>query len=158
MIRLTNLADYAVVLMCQFPADPDFRASAVGLSEQTKLPLPAVSKVLNQLSNAGFLNSHRGLKGGFTLAKTADDISVADIIEAVDGPISLTNCIEDEESDCSVENMCVMRPHWQLINQAVRGALDTIRLSEINMEASGPMLAARLEALSASALGTKATG
>ena len=149
MIRLTNLADYAVVLMCQFPSDAGYRVSAVDLAEKTELPVPSVSKILNALARADLLVSHRGLKGGFSLSRAAVDISVAEIIEAVDGPISLTHCVDSDHSDCSVESVCAMRPHWQTINQAVRGALDGIRLSDINMQAAGTALAQQLEAKSA---------
>ena len=128
MIRLTNLADYAVVLMTCFPEDRDFRANATVLAEKTSLPVPSVAKILNSLSKAGVLESHRGLKGGFTLARSADEITVADIIEAVDGPISLTHCVEDGGTDCMVLDTCGMKSNWQLINNAVKGALEGIRL------------------------------
>ncbi len=152
MIRLTNLADYAVVLMCQFPSDADYKASAVDLAEATELPVPSVAKILNALARAGLLASHRGLKGGFSLNRQAVDITVADIIEAVDGPISLTHCVDTDHSDCSVETVCAMKSHWQTINGAVRGALDSILLADINMQSSGLMAAQQLEKKSAEAL------
>lgn len=131
MIKLTNLADYAVVLMCHLAQEPQQLSSAVGLARMSNVPVPTVSKVLGALSRAGILRSQRGLKGGFFLGRPADDISVADIIEAVDGPIALTNCIDDAPGDCSLEDLCTMKPHWQAINLAVRGALSGISLAEI---------------------------
>lgn len=151
MIRLTNLADYAVVLMTCFPDDQEFRANATELAEQTGLPVPSVAKILNSLSKAGILVSHRGLKGGFTLASSPEDITVADIIQAVDGPISLTHCVEAKDCDCMVLETCGMKSNWQLINNAVKGALDGIRLADINAGASAPALAERLEQVSAQA-------
>ena len=130
MIKLTNLADYAVILMCEM-ARKEERISAQDLSLQSGLPVPTVSKILNCLGRAELLKSHRGLKGGFALAKNADEISVADIIEAVDGPISLTHCTDGEKSCCNVDDICHMRPHWHVINSTVRTALDDVKLSSI---------------------------
>lgn len=132
MIRLTNLADYAVVLMCYLAHAPRKVRSAVALSRVSGIPVPTVSKILGALSRAELLRSQRGLGGGFTLGRPAEVISVADIIEAVDGPIALTNCIENSPGDCDLEALCSMRPHWQKINFAVKGALEDISLSEIS--------------------------
>lgn len=148
MIRLTNLADYAVVLMACFPSDLSYRVSANELADQAGLPVPSVAKILNCLSKAGVLISHRGLKGGFALSRSPEEITIADIIEAVDGPISLTNCVDEKESDCMVLNTCGMKSHWQLINGAIRDALAGIRLNDINAEASAPMVAQRLAEMS----------
>jgi len=130
MIRLTNLADYAVVLMGQL-ARRDRRANATELAEETGLPVPTVSKILGAMSRAGLLASHRGLKGGFTLARPASEVTVADVIEAVDGPIALVHCIENAPGDCDYEPICNMRPHWQVINAAVRDGLARITLADI---------------------------
>lgn len=131
MIKLTNLADYAVLLMCHLAQEPQKLSSAVGLAGISQVPVPTVSKILGALSRAGVLRSQRGLKGGFYLARPADDISVADIVEAVDGPIALTNCIDDTPGDCTLESLCMMKPHWQTINLAVKDALTEVSLAEI---------------------------
>lgn len=144
MIKLTNLADYAVVLMCHLAQESEALNSAVDLAEMSHVPVPTVSKILGALSRAGVLRSQRGLKGGFFLARAAEDISVADIIEAVDGPIALTNCIEDGPGDCNLETLCRMKPHWQTINLAVKDALSNVTLAEI---AAPPITAQRLEQL-----------
>lgn len=130
MIRLTNLADYAVVLMGHL-ARKDVRANASDLGSETGLPVPTVSKILGAMSRAGILVSHRGLKGGFSLARPASEISVADIIEAVDGPIALVHCVENAPGDCNLEPVCAMRVHWQVINSAVRDALGGVMLADI---------------------------
>ena len=128
MIRLTNLADYAVVLMWTMGSRPEEWHSAQKLAQETSIPLPTVSKILNALARANLLISHRGLKGGFELAKGAGDVTVADIIEAVDGPIALTNCVNHTTGDCSIEHLCAFRPHWQTINSAIRTSLAGITL------------------------------
>ena len=145
MIRLTNLADYAVVLMCEM-SHADTRLSAQDLSGATSIPAPTVAKILNALGKGRLLTSHRGLKGGFSLSRPAPDISVADIIEAIDGPISLTHCAETGTSDCCFDDICQMRPRWQLINNAVRGALVDVRLSDISAPDSVQDLSARFSA------------
>ncbi len=130
MIRLTNLADYGVVLMGEL-ADSRTRLSATDLAARTGLPSPTVAKILNLLARAALIVSHRGLKGGFALARGADAISVADIIEAIDGPIALTNCIDQKDGQCDFDQICRMRGRWQKINTAVRGALDDVTLAEL---------------------------
>ncbi|NVJ99043.1 MAG: SUF system Fe-S cluster assembly regulator [Alphaproteobacteria bacterium] len=144
-MRLTNLADYAVVLMCEM-SHADNRLSAQDLAASTSIPSPTVAKILNALGKSGLLKSHRGLKGGFALGRPADEISVADIIEAIDGPISLTHCADTGESDCCYDDICQMRPRWQLINNAVRGALVDVKLSAISAPESVQDLSARFEA------------
>jgi len=146
MIRLTNLADYAVVLMGHL-ARRDRRANANELAEETGLPVPTVSKILGAMSRAALLASHRGLKGGFTLARPACEISVADVIEAVDGPIALVHCIENAPGDCDYEPICTMRTHWQVINAAVRDGLERITLADI--AGDSPPAAALAEAAAA---------
>lgn len=130
MIRLTNLADYAVVLMGHL-ARRDRRGNASELAEETGLPVPTVSKILGAMSRAKLLASHRGLKGGFTLARPAGEITIADVIEAVDGPIALVHCIENAPGDCDYEPICTMRTHWQVINAAVKDGLERVTLADI---------------------------
>lgn len=150
MIRLTNLADYAVVLMCEVAGAPD-RVSAQGLSASTGIPVPTVSKILNALGRGELLVSHRGLKGGFALARDVADITVADIVEAIDGPIALTHCTEPEDNTCSYTEICFMRPKWQVINGAVRSALEDVTLASLITPMTGEELAAQFEAQAAAA-------
>ncbi len=130
MIRLTNLADYAVVLMCEMTVT-DSRLSAQDLSASTNIPVPTVAKILNMLAKANLLESRRGLKGGFALSAKTTEISVANIIEAIDGPISLTHCAEDGTADCGYDDICQMRPRWQVVNTAVRNALEDVSLQSL---------------------------
>ncbi|MDG6079457.1 SUF system Fe-S cluster assembly regulator [Erythrobacter litoralis] len=132
-MRLSNLADYAVVVMCQAARHcGGGRVSAGELAEETHLPAPTVQKLVSRLTGAGLLRSVRGAGGGLQLARPAAAITLADIIEAVEGPIALTNCVEGGE--CSVDAECRVRPHWPQVNQALRGALAGISLASLARE------------------------
>lgn len=129
-MRLSNLADYAVITMCQAAEHcGDGRVSAAELARETGLPVPTVQKLVSKLTAAGLLRSVRGANGGLQLARPAAAITVADIVEAVEGPIALTVCIEAGE--CDFEHGCTMKPHWPIINNALRGALAGIPLTEL---------------------------
>lgn len=130
MIKLSNLADYAVVLMSTIAARPDENFTAASLNEDTKVPLPTVSKILGKMAKANLLISHRGVGGGFSLNKEKE-ISIADIIEAVDGPVQLTNCLSEEEETCDYVPVCSTRGKWDEINKAVYEALNNVPLSEM---------------------------
>lgn len=110
--------------------DPE-TLNAADVSGLTGVPQATASKVMGRLARAGLLESHRGIGGGFALARPASEICVADIIEAVDGPIALTNCIEHAPGECSLTSICGMRPHWQVMNTAVRQALEGVTLAQL---------------------------
>jgi FeS assembly SUF system regulator len=129
-MRLSNLADYAVVTMSAAARHcGGGRTSATELAEETGLPLPTVQKLVSILGKAGLLRSVRGAGGGLQLARPAAAITVADIVEAVEGPIALTQCVEGQ--DCAVDHACSVKPHWPVINQALRGALAGIPLTQL---------------------------
>ena len=132
-MRLSNLADYAVVAMCAVSRHcGGGRTNAAAIAAETGLPVPTVQKLVSKLSKAGLLRSTRGVGGGLQLARPAAAISVADIVEAVEGPIALTACIDSQ--DCAVEAGCSVKPHWPLINDALRGALADIPLTQLVSE------------------------
>ena len=132
-MRLSNLADYAVVTMSAAARHcGGKRISATELAAETGLPVPTVQKLVSRLSAAGLLRSTRGTGGGLQLARPAAAISLADIVEAVEGPIALTACVDGH--DCAVDHTCSVRPHWPLINTALRGALADIPLTRLSME------------------------
>ena len=131
MLRMTKQADYGIVLLSHMAVSPERRFAAPELASATQLPQPTVSKVLKMLSRGGVLDSHRGVKGGYSLAEAPDQISVAQLIEVLDGPIAFTECIEDAPGECSQEAFCHLRGNWQRINRAVRDALEGISLSEL---------------------------
>jgi len=131
-MRLSNLADYAVVTMCAAARHcGSSRVSAGDLAAETGLPVPTVQKLVSLLARGGLINSVRGSGGGITLARPAAAISLADIVEAVEGPIALTSCVEDGRHDCALEANCHVRPHWGAVNEALRGALADVPLARL---------------------------
>lgn len=131
MIRMTKQADYGIVLMTRMAGEPARKFNATELANGLQLPLPTVSKILKILGRADLLESHRGVKGGYCLARETEEITVADIISALDGPIAITECIDDSPGECSQESICAVRGNWQRINQAIRHALENITLAEM---------------------------
>jgi len=131
-MRLSSMADYAVVTMCAAARHCGMtRISAGELAVETGLPLPTVQKLVSLLSRAGLLRSVRGAGGGFKLARPAAAITLADIVEAVEGPIALTACVEQSKHDCALEPCCNVRPHWGVVNETLRGALAGVPLTQL---------------------------
>ncbi|QUL37236.1 SUF system Fe-S cluster assembly regulator [Erythrobacter sp. JK5] len=129
-MRLSNLADYAVITMVQAATHcGDGRVSAAELASETGLPVPTVQRLVSKLTAAGLLRSVRGAGGGLQLGRPAAAITVADIVEAVEGPITLTACIEHGE--CDFETGCTMKPHWPIINRKLRSALAEVTLDQL---------------------------
>ena len=129
-MRLSNLADYAVITMCQAATHcGDGRVSAAELASETGLPVPTVQRLVSKLTAAGLLRSVRGAGGGLQLGRPAAAITVADIVEAVEGPIGLTACVDNAQ--CDYEDGCSMKPHWPIINERLRGALAGITLEHL---------------------------
>lgn len=132
MIRIGRLTDYGIVLMTHVAGNLDTDHSASEIAADTRLPLPTVSKLLRRLARGGLLVSHRGAKGGYSLARPPQEVSVAAIISAIEGPVALTLCTTIEHSgDCAFEPRCPVRGHWQKINRAVRSALEDVTLADI---------------------------
>jgi FeS assembly SUF system regulator len=131
-MRLSSLADYAVVMMSAAARHGcGARLSATLLAEETGVPLPTAQKLMQKLAGAGLLSSLRGTGGGFKLTRPAAAINLADIIEAIEGPIAMTPCIETGRHDCGLEGSCQTKPHWGAINGAVRGALAAVPLTQL---------------------------
>ena len=131
-MRLTSLADYAVVMMAAAARHrAGERLSATRLAEETGVPLPTAQKLTGRLAAAGLLETARGTGGGFRLARRAGEISLADIVEAVEGPILMTVCVDAARHDCALEAACQVRPHMNVVNGAVRGALAGVSLDRL---------------------------
>ncbi len=109
---------------------PGARLSATQLAGETGVPLPTAQKLMGQLAGFGLLTSVRGASGGFTLARPATQISLADIVEAVEGPIAMTVCSEGR-TDCALDAHCRVKPHMGIVGNAVRGALGAVMLTEL---------------------------
>ncbi|HUT51433.1 MAG TPA: SUF system Fe-S cluster assembly regulator [Alphaproteobacteria bacterium] len=135
MLRLNRITDYAVVVLSQMARDPARQVTASQLAEDTQVPQPTVAKVLKTLARGKILVSHRGATGGYALAGPPEAISMLEIIRALEGPVSLTDCVDGAEGDCSVENLCPMRGNWDRVNDAIRGALESVSLADMAMPA-----------------------
>lgn len=131
-MRLSSMADYAVVTMCAAARHCGFsRVSAADLAQETGVPLPTVQKLASALTRAGLLRAIRGAGGGIQLARPAAAITLADIVEAIEGPIALTACVETGKHDCALESACGVRPHWGVVNRALRSALEDVKLVDL---------------------------
>jgi FeS assembly SUF system regulator len=130
MLRLGRLTDYAIVLSASLAERNDACATARSLSEETGISGPTVIKLLKILTAAGLARSTQGRHGGYSLARTPADIGLTEIIEAVEGRIALTEC-NREAGACRIQNRCLTRRHWLVINRAFREALAGIRLADL---------------------------
>jgi FeS assembly SUF system regulator len=131
MIRMTKLTDYGLVLLTFVARHEDDLHSAVGLAAAATLPLPTVGKVLKILAREGILNSNRGAKGGYKLARKASAISVAEILQALEGPMAITECLDPTHTQCEYQGGCPTRANWQVVNRAIGEALERISLAEM---------------------------
>ena len=131
-MRLTHLADYAVVMMTAAARrEPCARLSATELADETGVPLPTAQKIMQQLAAHGLLVGQRGAGGGYALARPVSEISLADIVEAIEGPIVLTQCAEGVNHDCLLDTHCRVKPHLVAVNGAFRGALKGVTLASL---------------------------
>ena len=154
MLRMTRLTDYGVVLLSHIARQPDrLTRNAPELAAAAHLPLPTVSKILKILAREGLLVPHRGAKGGFSLARLPEEITVADIIHALEGPIALTECSDHAGDQCEIEALCPVSTPWRRINRAVLEALQGITLAEMASPRPAllPLFAARGHAAQARA-------
>lgn len=140
MLRITKQTDYGIVLLTTLAAAPARLWAASELASEAHLPLPIVSKILKLLARSGVLESHRGAKGGYRLAATPERLSVASIIDALEGPIAITECIDGTPGECHQEAICSQRANWQLINRAIRQALEQISLADMARTEPAPKL------------------
>jgi Rrf2 family protein len=104
----------------------------------TGVPEPTVAKVLKALAGAGLVNSQRGARGGYRLARPVREVSVADVITAIDGPIALTACVDGGNGSCDVESMCAVKGRWDLVNDAIHAALTGISLTDMRAASIPP--------------------
>ena len=131
-MRLSSMADYAVVAMVATARHcGGLKANAGQIALETGLPAPTVQKVISRLVSAGLLKSARGAGGGLRLTRPAAAISLADIVEAVEGPIALTPCVEGLPHDCAPGAGCSVRPHWPVVNETLRSALAAVPLTRL---------------------------
>jgi FeS assembly SUF system regulator len=134
MLRLSKLTDYAVVVLVRLAGAPAMQTSP-GIAAATGVPEPTVAKVLKTLSAGGLVTSQRGARGGYRLQRGLDEIPIADVIAAIDGPIALAACVEGSVTECESQGMCPMRGRWDPVNDAIRQALNAITLADMQMAA-----------------------
>lgn len=130
MLRLSKLTDYGTVLLAHLAAQGGSVCSAADVATATGIAVPTVSKLLKSLGRSGLVTSTRGTNGGYRLARDPDDISAADIIDALEGPVSITEC-SAIDSQCEHEGVCSVGSAWQRVNVAIRRALDDVSLSDL---------------------------
>lgn len=130
MLRISKLTDYGTVLLAHLAANHDVVCSAADVANATGIAVPTVSKLLKSLGRCGLVTSTRGTNGGYKLAKDPKDISAADIIDALEGPVSITEC-SATDSQCEHEGICSVGGAWQRVNVAIRQALDEVTLSDL---------------------------
>ena len=130
MLRISRLTDYATVILAALAGEPARVQTAAALAEQTHLAAPTVSKLLKQLQRAGLVDSTRGLHGGYQLARPAAQISAAAILDALEGPVALTDCSAGH-SHCEIEGSCRVGRVWQRLNLAIRRSLNEISLAQL---------------------------
>ena len=130
MFKVNKLTDYATVVLIDI-ARSDGRLSSFQLARRTGIPLPTVSKLMKNLSRTGLAQASRGATGGYKLGRETTDISIADIIQAVEGPIALTACADTSEEHCGIENVCPVQGKWNRVNSSVRAALQEVTLADM---------------------------
>lgn len=130
MLRISKLTDYATVILAALCERRGNLQSAAELAERTRVGLPTVSKLLKELQRAGLVVSVRGARGGYQLARPPDCISAAEIIDAVEGPVALTECAS-HAGQCDIESTCRVGNAWQHVNQGIRRSLEAVKLTQL---------------------------
>ena len=132
MLRVTKLTDYASVVLTVLASAPDTVLSATGLAERAGLEPPTVAKVLKPLAQAGLVQAFRGATGGYRLARPASEISLVEIVEAMEGPLAMTEC-SVHDGQCDIEHSCSARANWRRINDVVADALRRVTLADMTL-------------------------
>jgi FeS assembly SUF system regulator len=152
MLRISKMTDYAVVLATHL-ASADGPHAARDLALQTQIPEPTASKVLKKLARAGVVVSQRGAKGGYALARPAAQVGIHEVIEAIEGPIAVTECSDETtDSSCEYETRCEVRANWQRINLAVQSALADISLADMAVPGAAELVSLSLSSADANRL------
>jgi len=131
MLRIGKLTDYATVILATLAADRSRLLTATALSERTHIASPTVAKLLKQLHHAGLVNSTRGTRGGYQLARDPEYISAAAILDALEGPIALTECSAGSGQQCGIEHTCSVGRTWQRLSAAIRRSLNEVSLAQL---------------------------
>ncbi len=130
MLRMSKLTDYGTMVLAQLAANGGRLCTAGQVADATHLGQPTVSKLLKSLVHSGLVVSTRGVQGGYALARPADAISAAEIIDALEGPVAITEC-SSTTGGCDLESFCLVGVAWQRINRSIREALDSVSLADL---------------------------
>jgi len=130
MIRIGKLTDYAMLILSQMARKSEMVLSAASLADVLHLPTPTVSKVLKILSDGGLVSSVRGADGGYHLARPAVQITIADIIAAMEGELAMTECCE-KSGLCAIDTLCTMRANWRKINNIIHSLLGKLTIIDM---------------------------
>ncbi len=130
MMRINKLTDYATVVLARLAAAPGRLHAAAELAEATGISLPTVSKILKKLQRARLVSSARGASGGYQLSRAPAQISAAAILDALEGPVAVTEC-SGKDSRCAIEHACTVGRSWQRINGTIRNTLDHVSLAQL---------------------------
>ncbi len=130
MLRISKLTDYGTVILALLAAEPHRSLAAAEVAERTRIALPTVSKLLKKLQRSGLVGSTRGSHGGYQLARAAHEVTAAAILDALEGPMAITEC-SGEHSHCGLESDCRVGHAWQRVNGAIRRALNDVTLAQM---------------------------
>lgn len=134
MLKMSRLTDYGTMLLAQLAAPRRDLMTAAELADATRLGKPTVSKLLKTLTRARLVRSVRGANGGYALARSPDSISAAEIIDALEGPVAITEC-SIASGHCELEAACHVGSAWQRINGVIRAALHDVSLEDLRSTA-----------------------
>jgi FeS assembly SUF system regulator len=149
MLRMSKLTDYGTMVLAQLAASDRGLTTAGQLADATHLAQTTVSKLLKALVHAGLVLSTRGVQGGYALARPADSISAAEILDALEGPVAITEC-SSSNGCCDLESFCRVGTAWQRINHSIREALESVSLADLQQRREPlPSLRADLRAAAA---------
>lgn len=143
MLRMSKLTDYGTLVLAQLASGDSQLSTSGAVAEATRLAPPTVSKVLKLLTHAGLVVSVRGAQGGYSLARPAETITAAEILDALEGPVALTEC-SSVGGCCDLESHCRVGAAWQKINHSIRKALESVTLADLQRRPE-PLPAAALE-------------
>lgn len=139
MIKLSKMTDYGVVIMSEMARIEGRVMTAPDLSLYTGLTVPTAAKILRILTKNKLLTSIRGAHGGYRLDRKPSDISIAEVVRVLEGPVAVTSCVDESHEDCSVEECCPMRGGWEKINRAINAALEEVTLADMSHGSSSPI-------------------
>ncbi len=133
MIKLSKMTDYAVVTMVTLAREPGIPRSAHYLSGKTGVPEPTIAKILKTLAHEKLVESVRGATGGYSVNRPAEEISVIEVITAMEGAIAIVSCIDGNDDACAAEHKCPVKGGWEPVNNAIKMALEKVKLSDLSL-------------------------